>query len=401
MQNTSAAARAGKGAARFARSAVESGRRTVYNRVMCTIKRRTTRRIRLGGLEIGGGAPVSVQSMTTTRTEDVPATVAQIRQLQAAGCEIIRVAVPTEAAARALGAIRRGIQIPLVADVHFSHLPALEAIRQGADGLRINPGNMRSRDALREVVLAAGEAGIPIRIGVNSGSIVERHGLDVLPAPDDLAALMVDTVLEYCDFFESLGFDAIKLSLKASDVPTTMAAYRAVAERCDYPLHLGVTSAGPLDEAVVKSAIAIGGLLSEGIGDTIRVSVTGPPVDEVRVAIRILQVLGLRQPGLRIVSCPTCGRCEIDLPALVEAVRRRLPESLHDCDLEIAIMGCVVNGPGEASAADFGIAGGKGFGFIFEKGERIRRVEEQNLADEFVAHILAKCGGQRPDAGGA
>jgi len=360
---------------------------------MSATKRRQTRSIRLGGVQIGGGAPVSVQSMTTTRTQDTAATVEQIRQLQAAGCEIVRVAVPIDSAARALGEIRRAIEIPLVADIHFSHALALEAVRQGVDGLRINPGNMRTMDDVREVVLAAGEAEIPIRIGVNSGSIVERHGLKVLPPPDDLAGLMVETVLEYCEFFESLGFSEIKLSLKASDVPTTMAAYRAVADRCDYPLHLGVTSAGPIDEAVVKSAVGIGGLLSEGIGDTIRVSITGPPADEVRVGISILRALNLRPPGLRIVSCPTCGRCEIDLPGLVEAVRRRLPESFAGRDLELAIMGCIVNGPGEASAADFGIAGGKGFGFIFEKGERIRKVAEQNLVDEFVSHILTRTGG--------
>ena len=354
------------------------------------IVRRKTRKILLGGVAIGGGAPVSVQSMTTTRTEDVAATVAQTKQLQDAGCDIVRVAVPTDAAAAVLGEIRKAIAIPLVADIHFSHTLALEAIRQGVHGLRINPGNMRNMDDVREVVLAAGEKEIPIRIGVNSGSIVARRGLDVAPPPDDLCRLMVDTVLGYCDFFESLGFGAIKLSVKSSDVPTTMAAYRRLAERCDYPLHLGVTAAGPYDEAVIKSSVGIGGLLAEGIGDTIRVSITGPPADEIRVGIRILKCLGLRRPGLRLVSCPTCGRCEIDLVNLVEQVRRRLPADLLEEDIELAIMGCVVNGPGEAAMADFGVAGGKGFGYLFEKGERIRKVDEQNIVDELISHVVAK-----------
>jgi len=356
------------------------------------IQRRNTRKIRLGNVEVGGGAPVSVQSMTTTRTEDVAATVTQIHELERTGCDIIRVAVPTDAAGAALGEIKSAIDIPLVADIHFSHRLALEAIRRGVDGVRINPGNMRNMDAVREVVLAAGEKGIPIRIGVNSGSILKRRGLDVLPSESDLCSLMVDTVLEYCDFFESLGFGNIKLSLKASDVLTTMAAYRQVAARCDYPLHVGVTAAGLPYEAVISSAVAIGGLLSEGIGDTIRVSITGPPAEEVCVGIRILKSLRLRPPGLRLVSCPTCGRCEIDLPHLVEAVRERLPDDLFDEDLEIAIMGCVVNGPGEAARADFGVAGGKGAGHIFEKGERIKEVEEPYLVREFVDHILKALG---------
>ena len=354
------------------------------------IERRKTRTLLLGGIPIGGGAPVSVQSMTTTRTEDVDATVAQIRQLHEAGCDIIRVAVPTDAAAAALAEIKRRISIPLVADIHFRHDLALAAIRNGVDGLRINPGNMRNMDDVREVALAAGERGIPIRIGVNSGSIAKRHGLDVLPAAADLCSLMVDTVLGYCEFFETLGFPAIKLSAKASDVPTTMAAYRRLAQRCDYPLHLGITAAGPFDEAVVRSAVGIGGLLSEGIGDTIRVSITGPPVDEVRVGLKILKCLGLRRPGLRLVSCPTCGRCEIDLVALVERVRNELPKEVLGQDIEVAIMGCVVNGPGEASMADFGIAGGRGFGFVFEKGKMIKKVSEDSLVDELVRHITAR-----------
>ena len=367
------------------------------------IQRRQSRKIRIGRVEVGGDAPVSVQSMTTTHTEDVPATIAQIRRLQAAGCEIVRVAVPTDAAAGALGAIKAAIGLPLVADVHFSHNLALEAIRQGVDGLRINPGNMRDMDAVREVVLAAGERGIPIRIGVNSGSIRKRRGLEVLSDGKDTCSAMVDAALEYAGFFESLGFRDIKLSLKASDVPTTMAAYREVAARCGYPLHLGVTSAGPADEAIVKSAVAIGGLLSEGIGDTIRVSITGPPDEEVRAGIRILKSLGLRPPGLRLVSCPTCGRCDIDLPRLVEDVRSRLPAYLLEEDIEIAIMGCVVNGPGEAAQADFGVAGGKGFGYIFEKGKPVKKVDERHLAEELLEHVLGCTSGPglpRPGAAG-
>ena len=356
------------------------------------MQRRKTRKIRLGSVEVGGDAPVSVQSMTTTRTEDAPATVAQIRELQDLGCDIVRVAVPTDAAAAALGSIKGDTEVPLVADIHFSHRLALEAIRQGVDGLRINPGNMRNMDDVREVVLAAGESSIPIRIGVNSGSIIKRRGLDVAPDASDLCSLMVDTVLEYCNFFESLGFGDIKLSLKASDVPTTMAAYRRVAAECDYPLHLGVTAAGLLDESIIKSSVGIGGLLSEGIGDTIRVSITGPPAAEVRVGIQILKSLGLRPPGLRLVSCPTCGRCEIDLPVLVESVRKGLPEDILDEDMEIAIMGCVVNGPGEAARADFGVAGGKGFGYIFEKGERIKKVAEQSIVRELLDHVLKRRG---------
>jgi len=354
------------------------------------MQRRKTRKIRLGSVEVGGDAPVSVQSMTTTRTEDASATAAQIRELERLGCDIVRVAVPTDAAAAALGRIKDAIEIPLVADVHFSHKLALEAIRQGVDGLRINPGNMRNMDAVREVVLAAGERCIPIRIGVNSGSISERRGLDVVPDASDLCSLMVDTVLEYCSFFESVGFADIKLSLKASDVPTTMAAYRRVAAECDYPLHVGITAAGLPDESIIKSSVGIGGLLSEGIGDTIRVSITGPPADEVRVGIQILKALRLRPPGLRLLSCPTCGRCEIDLPGLVESVRRGLPEDLLDEDLEIAVMGCVVNGPGGAARADFGVAGGKGFAHIFEKGERIKKVAEQNIVRELLDHIARR-----------
>ena len=349
------------------------------------MQRRKSRAVFKGKVQVGGGAPVSVQSMTTTHTEDVEATVRQIHELEELGCDIIRVAVPTMKSAAAVGAIEKQIHIPLVADVHFDHNLALESVRQGADCVRINPGNMRSRDDVAEVVRAAKDAGISIRVGVNSGSVRPRDGLEPRDEEADLAALMVDAALGHCEFIESLGFRDIILSLKASDVPTTMAAYRAAAERCDHPLHLGITAAGPIETATVKSAIGIGGLLAEGIGDTIRVSLTGPPHDEVRLGHEILQALGLEPGGVEIVSCPTCGRCEIDLVRLVEEVQRRMPPM--KTPLTVAVMGCVVNGPGEAAEADVGIAGGKGFGFLFRGGKKLRKVPEDKLADELIREI--------------
>jgi len=348
------------------------------------IKRRRSRRIMVGRVPVGGGAPVSVQSMTTTATENVGATVRQIRALQAAGCEIVRVAVPTRRAAAALGAIRGRIDIPLVADIHFDHRLALAAIEQGVDGVRINPGNMRRRSDVKAVVLAAGERGIPIRIGVNSGSIRPR-GKAARAARPPLVELMVKSALGYCDDFESWGFRDIKLSLKASSVLETMAAYRAVAKACDYPLHLGVTAAGAWESGVVKSAIAIGGLLAAGIGDTLRVSLTGPPKREVRAGHEILAALGLRRRGTEIIACPTCGRCQIDLAAIEKAVRARI--GARDSGLKVAIMGCVVNGPGEAADADVGVAGGKGFGVVFRRGRRLRRVPADRLVEELVAEV--------------
>jgi len=349
------------------------------------MKRRKSRAVKIGDVQVGGGAPVSVQSMTKTHTDDVAATVRQIKRLERAGCEIIRVAVPTDAAARAIPDIKREINIPLVADIHFRYDLAVKSIEAGADAIRINPGNMPDRRKLRGIVLLARERGIPIRIGVNSGSIRPR-GKGTREG--NLVNLMVRHTLKFCRYFESLGFRDIILSLKASNCMDTMEAYRKVAGKCDYPLHLGLTAAGPPDSALVKSAIAIGGLLSEGIGDTIRVSFTGSPEAEVKAGIEILKALGLREEGIEIISCPTCGRCEIDLVRLVGEVKRalaRVPEPRRK--LKVAIMGCVVNGPGEAREADIGIAGGKGFGFLFKRGRKLKRVPEKQLVAALISGI--------------
>jgi (E)-4-hydroxy-3-methylbut-2-enyl-diphosphate synthase len=354
--------------------------------------RRTTRGVRVGSVGIGSAYPVSVQTMTTTHTEDVEATLAQIGELAALGCEIIRCAAPTRKAARALGRIVERSPIPVIADVHFDCRLALLAVEAGAHGVRINPGNMRDQEGLKAVYRAAARAGAKIRIGVNSGSIRPRKGLEVRAeeAAEDLADLMVREVLSYCEAAEREGFSNIVLSLKASDAPTTIAAYRAAAARCDYPLHLGVTAAGPPRDSIVRSAVGIGTLLAEGIGDTIRVSMTGPPHEEVRAGIAILEALRLREPtGPRIISCPTCARCEIDLSALVQEVERRL-EGLSD-GVRIAVMGCVVNGPGEAAEADVGIAGGRSFGYLFRAGKKVRRVEAAELADALVDEVRALC----------
>ena len=352
------------------------------------MKRRRSRAIKLGDVSIGGDHPVSVQSMTTTHTEDVAATVAQIAELTEAGCEIIRVAVPTEVSARAIGDIKPQVSIPLVADIHFDMNLAIESLKHGADGIRINPGNMKDLSRLDELIGLAEDADAVIRIGVSSGSVRPRKGLSASSGAEGpgLAELMVEKTLEYVRLYEKRHFHELKLSLKASDVPTTMAAYREISRRTSYPLHLGVTAAGPYEESVVKSAIGIGGLLAEGIGDTIRVSMTGPPAPEVKVAFAILSALGLRgRRGPEIVSCPTCGRCEIDLPAIVEEVKRRLPTG--SAPVQIAVMGCVVNGPGEAAEADLGIAGGKGFGYLFVRGRKLRKVPAEQLVDELMAEL--------------
>jgi (E)-4-hydroxy-3-methylbut-2-enyl-diphosphate synthase len=345
------------------------------------ICRRKTRVVNVGGVLIGGSNPVTIQTMTKTHTEDIDATVRQIKELETVGCHIVRVAVPTIVTAKCLGAIKRQINIPLVADIHFGHHLALESIAQGVDKIRINPGNMKDKKKLEDVVLAAKEKGIPIRIGVNSGSVRGEDGKH-----EDLTSLMVNTVLTYCEHFESLGFKDIVLSLKASDVPSTLSAYRSIANRCDYPLHLGVTAAGPPSLATIKSAIGIGALLSEGIGDTLRVSYTGASELEVEAGYDILEALGLhKRDRADIISCPTCGRCEIDLVNIVEQVRQRLPNDKKH--IQIAIMGCVVNGPGEAREVDIGIAGGKGFGFLFKKGEKVRKIHESRMVDELLEEI--------------
>ena len=344
------------------------------------IKRRKSRLVSVGTVDVGADAPVSIQSMAKTHTNDIVSTVNQIHELETLKCQIIRVAVPDISAVKCLSEIKKRIHIPLVADIHFGHNLAIEAIKQGVDKIRINPGNMKKREKLEEIVRLAKNKGIPIRIGVNSGSIRDNN------EDTDLVELMVDTTLRYCEHFESLGFKNIIISLKASDVQRTMQAYRSIAEQCDYPLHLGVTAAGSPDDAVIKSAIGIGGLLSEGIGDTLRVSYTGSPHQEVTAGYKILEAIGLaKSTTAEIISCPTCGRCEIDLVKIVEEVKRRLPTKKKS--IQIAVMGCVVNGPGEAMEADIGIAGGNGFGFLFRRGKKIRKIPESEMVSTLLEEV--------------
>jgi (E)-4-hydroxy-3-methylbut-2-enyl-diphosphate synthase len=324
------------------------------------IKRRITRPVFLGKVQVGGGAPVSVQSMTNTDTRDVRATLKQIEELVAEGCEIIRVAVPDQQAAAALPQIIKALEIPVIADIHFDHRLALESIKAGVSGLRINPGNIGGRNRVAEVVAAAKERNVPIRIGVNAGSL-EKRLLEKYNGVTPEA--MVESALDQIKLFEELSFRDIKISLKASSVPLMLAAYRLLAEKVNYPFHVGVTEAGTLSSGTVKSALGIGILLNEGIGDTIRVSLTGHPVYEVRVAYEILKSLALRQRGVELISCPTCGRTQIDLIKLAEEVEERLKNLKKN--IRVAVMGCVVNGPGEAREADVGIAGGSGEGLIF------------------------------------
>lgn len=343
--------------------------------------RKQTKPVFFGPLQVGGGAPVCVQSMTCTDTRDVKATVAQIRRLEKAGCELIRLAVPDQEAARAIGAIKKKITIPLIADIHFNHRLALTAMDSGAQGIRINPGNM-GRDKIRTLVKAAKQNGVVIRIGINSGS-VEKDILEKQGGPT--AEALVESALRNIALVEDMGFDAIKLSLKSSDVAVMIEAYRAISAKTAYPLHLGVTEAGTLVNAAVKSAIGIGVLLYEGIGDTIRVSVTGDPVSEVRLAYGILRALNIRKVGPDIIACPTCGRCEIDLFKLARQVERRLAGVRSY--LKIALMGCVVNGPGEAAEADIGIAGGRGFGMLFKKGQVIKKIKEEDFVEVLIGEI--------------
>ena len=347
------------------------------------MERKRTRQISLGPVKIGGGAPIAVQSMTKTDTRDIRKTVRQIRVLEEAGCEIIRVAVVDEEAARAIGEIKKRIRIPLIADIHFhSHL-ALKAVESGADGLRINPGNIGGRDRLRPLVTAARNRSIPIRIGVNSGSL-EKDLLERFRGATPEA--MVSSALRTIEWMEDLGFGLIKVSLKASDVVRTVEAYRLFSKKSDYPLHLGVTEAGKGSAAIVKSSIGIGLLLSKGIGDTLRVSLTGDPVEEVRVGYGILRALDIRKRGVEIISCPTCGRCNVDLAPLVAEVERGV--KTISSPLTVAMMGCVVNGPGEAKEADIGIAGGKGTGVLFKKGKVVRKLKERDFVTVLLDEIL-------------
>lgn len=343
-----------------------------------TIRRKKTKPIFIGDVQVGGDAPVVVQSMTSTDTRNVELTVAQIRSLEKAGCELIRVAVPDHAAASVLSDIKQQITIPLIADVHFHYELALEAIASGVDGIRINPGNIR-REKILEIAKAARLRGTAIRLGVNSGSL-EKDLLGKYGGP--VPEALVESAMRNVTFLREAGVDNVKISVKSSDVRTTIAAYRALSERTDCPLHVGVTEAGSLVNAAIKSSLGIGVLLLEGIGDTIRVSVTGDPVSEIGVAFGILRSLGLRKVGPDIISCPTCGRCEIDLCALVREVEEKLMGMKSY--LKIALMGCVVNGPGEAAEADVGIAGGRGVGLLFRKGTIVKKVRE----NEFVKTLL-------------
>ncbi len=349
-----------------------------------TMQRKVTRQIRIGAVPVGGSAPISVQSMTNTKTHDVAATVAQIRRLVEAGCDIVRLAVPDMPAAEALFDIKQELPaVPLVADIHFDYRLALASLERGIDALRINPGNIGGNDKVALVVKAAQSRHIPIRIGVNAGSlpadIVAKRGGH--PTPE----AMVESALRHVRILEEHDFQDIKISLKAHDVPMTIAAYRLMSEAVDYPLHLGITEAGTVTSGVIKSAVGIGAMLAEGIGDTLRISLTGDPVEEVRVGNEILKALGLREYGPVLISCPTCGRCNIDLAGIAAEVEQKL--AVIKKPLKIAVMGCVVNGPGEAREADFGIAGGAGQGLVFRKGEIIKRVAEQDLVAELFKEI--------------
>lgn len=341
-----------------------------------------TKAVFVGGVPVGGGNAVSVQSMTNTDTRDSAATVAQIHALEAAGCDIVRVAVPDEAAARAIAQIKPEIHIPLVADIHFDYRLALLCMENGVDKVRINPGNIGDPAKVRAVCDMAKEKHIPIRIGVNGGSL-EKHLLQKYGEPT--AQALVESALAHAALLEECGFYDIVLSLKASDVPTMIEAYRLAHEACDYPLHLGVTEAGTYESGIVKSAVGIGTLLSSGIGDTIRVSLTDDPVREVSAGIEILKALGLRKSGVTFVSCPTCGRCQIDLIGIANEVYERVKHL--DKDIKIAVMGCAVNGPGEARDADIGIAGGDGIGLLFKKGEVVRRVPQEQIVDTLMQEI--------------
>ncbi len=341
--------------------------------------RHTTRQLKLGDLAIGGDAPISVQSMCNTDTRDVAATLSQIAALEEVKCEIIRCAVPDQDAADALGAIKRGCRIPLIADIHFDYQLAMTAVVQGVDGLRLNPGNIGARWKVEEVVKACAERRVPIRIGVNAGSL-ERELLQKYGHPT--AEAMVESALGHIRILEDLNYQNIKVSLKASDIARTVEAYRLLAGQVDYPLHIGITEAGTTWSGTIKSAIGLGSLLYDGIGDTLRISLTGDPVEEVRVGWEILKSLRLREKGPIFISCPTCGRCQIELIEIAEEVEQRLADFPQP--LTIAVMGCVVNGPGEAREADLGIAGGLGQGILFRHGEVVRTVPQHDLADALV-----------------
>ena len=346
------------------------------------MERRLTRQLEVGKVKVGGTAPIAVQSMTNTKTSDPVATLEQINRLAEAGCDIVRCAVPDMAAAEGLKTIVAESPIPVIADIHFDYKLALAAIEAGVDGLRLNPGNIGGNDRVAAVVEAAKKRNIPIRIGVNAGSLpkdlLEKYGH---PTPEAL----VEAAWRHIRILEDMDYKNIKISLKAHDVPLTLAAYRLMASQCDYPLHVGITEAGTVNSGIIKSAVGIGTLLAEGIGDTIRVSLTGDPVREVKVGFEILKSLGLREYGPTLISCPTCGRTQINLEKLALEVEKRLAEISEP--ITVAVMGCVVNGPGEAREADVGIAGGINEGLIFRKGEVLKKVAEADIIDELFAEI--------------
>jgi len=347
------------------------------------VQRRKTKEIKLGKVRIGGDAPISVQSMTNTDTRDVLKTVRQIKGLEREGCEIIRVAVPDKIAALGLGKIKKKIKIPLIADIQFDYQLALLALEQKVDGLRLNPGNIKDKKGIKLVARLAKEKNIPIRIGVNSGSL-DKKLLEKYKGP--AAEALVESALGEIRLLEDLGFEKIKVSLKSSDVPRTVKAYKLLAQKVSYPFHLGITEAGTLTGGIIKSAVGIGSLLAQGIGDTIRVSLTANPREEVRVGFEILKALELRQYGPVLISCPTCGRCQIDLIKIAGEVERELGK-FPNLNLKVAVMGCPVNGPGEAREADLGIAGGKGVGLLFKKGKIIKKVEEKDLVSALMKEI--------------
>ncbi len=354
------------------------------------IKRRASRQTMVGGVAVGGGAPVSIQSMTNTDTRDIRATVAQIGRLADAGCQIIRLAVPDMEAAEAFGQIKKQVKLPMVADIHFDYRLAIAAIENGADKVRINPGNIGSRDRVEAVLKKAAERGIPIRVGVNSGSLekglLEKYG-------GVTAEALCESALNTVRFVEDMGFDNIVVSLKASDVALNDGAHKLIADRMDHPLHIGITESGTVESGKVKSAVGIGSLLLSGIGDTLRVSLTGDPVEEVLFAKQILKAVGLRRTGVNLISCPTCGRTRVDLPSIAARIEQALPALEAEMEardlpgITVAVMGCEVNGPGEASGADFGVACGKGRGALFCRGQVIKTVDEEEICSELIGYI--------------